>query len=134
MITITTVRPSDAREFWPWAESLLGQNIREGGRFRPEEVLQKIEEDRFSLWMAGGPPPDSVAVVQLLQYPRRRDAKIIFAGGRLESIVEHLEVLEDWARERGARGLEIETPREGWERVLPGFRRAAVVLRKELVQ
>jgi hypothetical protein len=56
---------------------------------------------------------------------------VFLAGDGLGICRSGIGLIEAWARARGCAGVEIEG-RAGWQRVLPGYARDDVILRKEL--
>ena len=57
--------------------------------------------------------------------------RIGIAGGKLESIIKITEKVEKYAKKRQYENIEI-VGRAGWEKVLNGYKKREVILRKEL--
>lgn len=116
-------------EFWLVAEPLLLEAIRRDNTHTPESVYQLIKTGQADLWLH-----DSHKTASVTFWIPAVDGPILhvwLAGGRLEELKEALPSVEAWGQKNGAKRLMI-TGRAGWEKVLPGFRRQAVLMTKEL--
>lgn len=128
---ITGIPSRDATTVWPLAEPILRRATeRTCGRFTAADALERIARADMQLWL-GGNPVSSVAVTEVLQYPRLSECRIVFAAGELGLLKAGMPMLEMWAQAQGCRIFSIEG-RKGWERVFPGFIPEAVILRKDL--
>ncbi|WP_417790636.1 hypothetical protein [Terasakiella pusilla] len=88
-----------------------------------EEILQGLSSGSllcFSL-------EKSAAIVT---FARGRRLRVALAGGDLEELKLINEDILQYAREAGYRGVEI-IGRPGWERALPEYAQAAVILRQD---
>lgn len=91
-------------------------------------MLSSIVWTRQSqLW----PAADSAAVTEIRTTPNAKILQVWLAGGHLETLTRMFADMETWGRSVGCQAIQI-NGREGWERVLPGLTRRAVVLAKEL--
>lgn len=95
-----------------------------------DEVLTAVGQGTAQLWDVPG-HPDNVIVTRLIQEPHRLVCLVWLASGELAPLLERYEDVEAWAVAVGADAMRIQG-REGWARVMPGFKRTAVVLEKEL--
>lgn len=57
--------------------------------------------------------------------------RIALGGGDMDDVKEIVKEIEDFAKNRHFNAVDI-LGREGWHRVLPGFKKKAVLLRKEI--
>ena len=87
------------------------------------EIESGIESGDFQLFMS----ENSAAVT----CPFGKSLRIGLAGGDLNELLDIEKDICDYARSHGFDSLEI-IGRPGWERVLDGYRRTAILLRKEL--
>lgn len=92
-----------------------------------DAVEAEIREQRATFW----PMANSAAVTQVMDYPKGKVLRVWLAGGDLNELTHFLPAGENYARMNGCIGVEMEA-RPGWERVLKGYRKHAVVLVKEL--
>ena len=129
-------------EFWLVAEPLLLKAIRRDNTHTPESVYQLLKIGQADLWLH-----DSHKTAGVTFWLPAVDGPILhvwLAGGRRKELEEMLPsveawggagitvpVVEAWGQKNGAKRLMI-TGRAGWEKVLPGFRRQAVLMTKEL--
>ena len=87
------------------------------------EIESGIESGDFQLFMS----KNSAAVTCAFG----NSLRIGLAGGDLDELLDIEKDICDYARSQGFDSLEI-IGRPGWERVLDGYRRTAILLRKEL--
>src|SRR3954469_2976868 len=92
------------------------------------DVLQAVADGTAQLFAVNG---DGVIVTRLVQEPGRLVCLVWLASGDLEPLLERYVDIEAWAAREGAVAMRIQG-RAGWLRVLPGFRKAGVILEKEL--
>jgi hypothetical protein len=120
-----------AHRVWPVAEPILRRAAaRTRGRVSTAALLERIERGDMQLWLHV--PPTAACVTEVVDYPHARWCRIAFlAGEDLELCRSGIGRIEAWARAQGCAGMEIEG-RAGWQRVLPGYARDDVILRKEL--
>lgn len=80
-----------------------------GGFYSFDDIVQMVREGKMQSFAHG----DSWAVVQVLDFPRRRVVEIVLVAGTLDS----MEVLEadviGWSREIGA-SMIMSSGRNGW--------------------
>lgn len=116
-------------EFWLVAEPLLLKAIRRDNTHTPESVYQLLRTGQADLWLH-----DSHKTAGVTFWLPAVDGPILhvwLAGGRREELEEMLPSVEAWGQKNGAKRLMI-TGRAGWEKILPGFHRQAVLMTKEL--
>lgn len=93
------------------------------------DVLQAVRDRRAQFWQQG----DTVAVTQMLRYPRGLALRHWLAAGRVEEACALLPGIEAWGRDRGAVRAEA-LGRKGWTRLAlrHGYRPQAMLFVKEL--
>jgi hypothetical protein len=104
-----------------------------------DDVMNGIELGNLVAWVASdGATLHSVTVVEILEGGKARQCFIRHCakadgGSPLSEWLDFLPVIENWAISQGCETIEL-IGREGWARVLPGFEKQAVVLRKPLAR
>ncbi|MBR0647557.1 hypothetical protein [Plastoroseomonas hellenica] len=101
----------------------------DGGMTTLADVVAAIREGRAQFWQQG----DTVAVTEMLRYPRGLALRHWLAAGNIHEGCALLPAIEDWARERGARRAEA-LGRKGWARLARrhGYAPRATLYVKEL--
>lgn len=84
----------------------------DGGMTTLADVVQAIRDGRAQFWQQG----DTVAVTEMLRYPRGLALRHWLAAGNIRDGCAQLPIIEDWARERGALRAEA-LGRRGWARL-----------------
>jgi hypothetical protein len=109
---------------WHQAEALLGD---EG-----QLLLPSLNDGLATLWVAIDGAVKMALVTELIDAPQGRECFLRLIGGhdRGEWLPFLANVIE-WAKAQGCVALEG-TMRPGWERVLPDWKKTAVVLRKDI--
>lgn len=125
------VQARDLGTWWPIAEPLLARAVARFPNYTLEDVHRSIAAGERQLWIRV--PDHEVAVVTAItDYPAGRRLTLFALAGELRPGWQALfRSIEDWARSQGCSGVDI-YGRRGWERVLPDYRLAHVVLSKEL--
>ena len=104
-----------------------------------EEVMAGIEAGNLVAWVATeGTRLHSVTVVEIIEGGKARQCFIRHCaradgGAPIAEWLQFLPVIEAWAASQGCASIEL-IGRAGWERMLPGFEKKAVLLRKSLNQ
>ncbi len=102
----------------------LFPTIEKGQEFITREDLEKgIENNTYQLFK-----DDNCSLVTASHLDILR---IGIAGGNLQSIIKITEKVEKYAKKRNYKNIEI-VGRAGWEKVLNGYNKKAVLLRKEV--
>lgn len=128
------IQPEQAAAVWPLAHDWIAAALKRDGRFKPADVLAKVEASTAQLWVVWGEGRAWAAVVtEVCDTPLRRDLNIWLCGGteRKRWVRVVIDELERFAMSIGCAGLML-TGRSGWVRDLADFVRVAVVLRKDL--
>lgn len=84
-----------------------------GGTHVHEDVAQMVAEGRAQMWVNG----DSIAITEIITFPRKRVLHCFLAGGKSSEIVEMMDSAAAWGRRHGCSGFTI-AGRKGWQRVL----------------
>ena len=99
------------------------------------DVLEGVAAGRLQIWIGAA----SVAVTEVLRFPRLSALNVFLASGPIEELKAALPGMEAWARGAGCRRImfsgrldAIDGRASGWERLLPEFRPGWIHLSKEL--
>ena len=102
----------------------LFPTIEKGQEFITRKDLEKgIENNTYQLFK-----DDNCSLVTASYL---KTLRIGIAGGKLESIIKITEKVEKYAKNRQYTNIEI-VGRAGWEKVLSGYKKQEVILRKEI--
>lgn len=123
---------------WQRVASLLEPALRSvSGRYDVNDVLRELQENKTSLWIAfdqDGGVIHGAAVVRLVDYPKRRFARIEIVGGeRMRNWGDRLlDMVESYARSSGCVGIET-GGRVGWSRLgaARGYKKTSFHIEKE---
>lgn len=110
---------------WP----LLAKAVRRAGNtHQKEHVLARILDGRAQLWTNR-----DAAIVTSIEVYDSGFKEILgwLAGGKLEAVQELRDRAEAWGKSTGCQRSQI-ISRPGFERAFPDYRRAAIVLVKDL--
>jgi hypothetical protein len=117
------------REFertYPWIERALARQPLPTHTM--EHVWEALASGNCVLW----PTANAAAVVEIVEHPTGlRTLHHWLAGGRLAELQETERAVAAYARAHGYAAVTI-AGRAGWERALPGYRRSASLLVKDL--
>lgn len=105
----------------------------EGQDWEPEDVLEELESGTAQAWGLRGDPIQTLWITKIVNaYSRKYGIVWICAGFHIESGLEmYRNYIEPWFREQRCQWIEI-SGRPGWQKILPDYRRQAVILRKVL--
>ena len=72
-------------------------------RWEPEDILDAIRERDMQLWAAvDAEGLHAILITRLVRYPRVLECELFIWSGRMtDGWRQHLEVVEQWAREQG---------------------------------
>ena len=102
----------------------LFPTIEKGQEFITRKDLEKgIENNTYQLFKDDD--------CSLITASHLKTLRIGIAGGKLESIIKITEKVEKYAKNRQYTNIEI-VGRAGWEKVLSGYKKEKVILRKEI--
>lgn len=77
-----------------------------------QDIADAIAVGRMQLWHG----PNGAMVTEVQDYPRKRVLHVWWAGGRLETILQLIPHIEQFAKDIGCGKITC-TGRKGWERV-----------------
>lgn len=122
--------------FWQIVTPLLGRALEHAdGRYEVEDILAALLACDMQLWIAvdaRSMAVEAVCVTEIIAYPQEKRCGLVFCAGReANRWLRHLQDIEEWAREQGCAALELQG-RPGWERLLGGWQKTHVLLRKRL--
>lgn len=122
-------------EFWGRVKGLIEKVISRSGDHTLESVYDDIANQNFQLWGYFTDDLSECRMVTVTQLTRFGSGRIwcelVFCSGEdMEEWLPYLSQIEVWAQTHGCDGMRI-VGRKGWGRVLPGYKEAAVLLRKE---
>jgi hypothetical protein len=108
----------------PWLAAALE---RAGGTHGMGDVRAGVEAVRFQFW----PGERAAIVTEIIEYPRMRALHFFLVGGAMDELLAMKPHIEAWGKGLGCTRATC-AGRFGWERVLTDYRRACVVLEKEI--
>lgn len=106
----------------------------QGGQdWEPEDVLEALEQGHAQAWGIRGAPIRTLFITEICQPHTHRFGRVwICAGEHIESgLLMYRSHIEPWFIEMRCEWIEI-VGRAGWQKVLPDYRKQAVILRKVL--
>lgn len=131
---VFTIRPEDVDATRPWLEPFLREFERKTCLVSAEDVIRQAKDSDCQLWSYyDGERFRGVVATRIHQNTVGKVCSMwvcigIDATDLMDGV--HAEI-EQWARKIGCYALEI-VGRPGWQKMLPGYRRVAVVLEKRL--
>lgn len=132
MTEILSIPAPMARDVWITAGPLLAESIAMSrGRYEPRDVLEFCENGQMQLWLMATDKIAAAAVTEIVNYPRKRVVRVVFAGGSLakEWCDEFDAALEAFGRSWGCSATEA-SGRRGWKRLLDAEQLAVFVTRE----
>ena len=115
-----------------FATELLQEALQHAnGTHELTDVLKAISKGDLKLWAADR----SIAVTEVMNFPRKRVVSIFLAGGEPAEIAAHMPEVEAYARSVGATGLMFygRAPKvAAWAKLFPDFKPAWVCMWKDL--
>lgn len=126
------VGPDNLGSVWPHVESLLKPAINlSGGRYTVDTTRSAISRGEMQLWIAHQDQEIYAAMTSTVSvYPAKTMLAVVHCGGRMMGLwLQQMREIEEWAKSQNCAGVEI-TGRAGWEKALPGYRRAGVLIER----
>lgn len=133
-VQLIAVDPARVKEIWPAARPLIERAYKDGDQNVPPEILHDLTKGRRLLWLAVDGEEKIIAAMltQLFNMVSGKMLKMQECGGERMRDWKHLRKrVEDYARAEGCTRVLCEG-REGWERIMPDYKRVAIVLEKVL--
>jgi hypothetical protein len=127
------VDPARIRKFWPHVLPLIAAAMKRGGITDLADVERAVLGGHALVWIAwNGAAIKAAAVTQLSTVNGERMCTIVACGGSdSKEWLPLLAELERYAKAEHCRAMRI-FGRRGWERLLPDYKPARVLLEKEL--
>lgn len=100
----------DLSEYREQIESALAYG---GGTHEFEDVLASVLRGDMQVWING----DSIAITEVIIYPRKKTLHCFLAAGTAKGIIEMMPSAAEWGRQHGCTKFTI-SGRKGWQRVL----------------
>lgn len=129
---ITGILHHDIDQWWPLIEPFVARGLEYAdGKYTTDDIREGLKARQYQLWIAN--TLDSIAITQVIDYPQKRVCLVVMvAGNYMDRWVEEMETtFAMWGKERGCHTIEAFC-RPGWEKVLKGWDKLHVVLRREL--
>lgn len=125
--------PGELNGVWALVERPLQDVLDLSGQYNASDAYRLIKAGDWQMWLCyHGTTLDSVVITTIKQFPRRRECIIIAATGvRMKDWIHHLEKVEAWALKMGCSKVRV-FGRQGWERALKDYRRAHIVIEKDI--
>jgi hypothetical protein len=101
---------------------------RSGDTHAVADVLDILQHNDNAYWIS---TPDSFLLSEIIDHPRKRIMNWALAGGKLDDMLRFEQAMSIFALRAGCHEAHVQG-RAGWERVLPGYSRSSVWLRKTL--
>jgi hypothetical protein len=124
------IDPARVAEVWPHAEGLIDEAMRRGGLNDVSSVRDDVLAGKALLWIVWDEAIKAAGITKIVKPYDTRICILVACGGSADWQMV-AETIEDYARAQDCAITRI-YGREGWQRVLPGYRRTRVILDKEL--
>lgn len=130
---LVCVDPTKAAEIWPHVEPLLRAAINRTGLSLFSDLQRDILNGNALIWLAwNGESIEAAAATALHPTEAGLVCSVLACGGSdMKRWLPLLETIETYAKAEGCARSRI-VGREGWQRVLDGYRETHVILTKEL--
>lgn len=127
------VAPEAVLAVWPKIGPMLADAInRDTGAFGLQDVFHRVINKHMQLWVYLNNGVKACCITQIENRSSGRVCVVYYAAGGYMNEWKHFdEGLGNWAKSHGCVALEA-LGRPGWERVLKGWNKVAIVMRKEL--
>lgn len=133
MVELICVDPAQVGHFWPWVQEYLFSAIRATNLSHTQSIAEAVLSGRSLLWIAwNGEKIIGAGSTELMSTDKDKICIITAWGGvDLPEWVHLVQRVEEYAKAEGCNAVRV-FGREGWIRVLDGYRKTAVVLEKDL--
>lgn len=131
---LVCIAPNLARAFYPIVADMIDKGFAVGDELVPPDLIERLEDKLMMLWTAVLPSGKVVCVclTELVKMRSGLYCRLTQCGGESIEAWRHLPAgIEEYARAEGCVKMVL-GGREGWERVLVGYRRTWVTLEKVL--
>lgn len=127
------VPPKVVGQVWPRVRGLIHLAIKKGDFSSFAPVQDRVLQGQSLLWVAwDGESPDveAAAVTEIQRTEWRKFCVIVAcAGAHMDRWIHLLDTIEDYARGEECTAVRL-LGRNGWEKMLPAYRRKRIVLEK----
>ena len=137
-LTVSLVPPFEVERIWDQVSRMLKlATDMSQGRYRLQDLKDKLMKGEFQLWIIFDPTFKIVAAITstFTEYPQKKAAHGQFLGGErlIEWKQKFCDVFDSWARDNGCGLIEF-SGRPGWGRELSeqGFREVFRTYQKDL--
>lgn len=120
-------------QVWPGVAEMIDEAYKFADEIMPHDMLDQLRSGHRQLWVVwNGEAIIAAVMTRIIQLRSCRAVQITAAGGTAVELWKDLiTLIEDFARNEGCRKVTIEG-RPGWERLYPDYRRARVVIEREV--
>jgi len=132
--SVHEIAPRDINLFWQYVAPLLEKvSPHSEGELTPDDFLPFLKTGEMTLWIGVRDKTIIAAMVtQVIPYPKKNVLRIIsLAGSEIKKYLPHFYKIEDWARERHCKHIEL-WGRKGWQKILKDWKNTYQILTKEL--
>lgn len=128
------ISPDGVLAVWPHARGYVLSAVRyEDPEYSELDILNFLMSGGLTLFVMEAEKILGGVVVSIHAYPNTKRCRIRWCGGEdMEDWIALLSEIEEWAAQQGCTSVRI-SGRKGWERVLPDYSHAGVILVKRLV-
>lgn len=133
-VRLIAVDPNRVTEIWHAARPMIEKAYKDSDQDVPVTILHDLRCGKRLLWLAVDGEETIIAAMltQLFTMNSGKMLKMQECGGKRMREWKHLRKrVEDYAKAEGCTRVLVEG-REGWERIMPDYKRVAVVLEKRL--
>jgi len=132
MAELICIDPKQVGYFWPHVEPLLRPAIEDVGLSDFRDIAAEILNGQALVWIAWSGKIDAAASTCLQNVGDNKICILTACGGSgMDDWLPLLDRIHDYAKAEGCAAMRI-FGREGWLRILDGYRKTAVVLEKAL--
>lgn len=134
-ILVSAVEPEFASKVWSGVQAMIDVGYAVGDDFMPENILEDIRYGRVVLWVAIEQDDGVIHAAMTTELVPMRSGLVCWmrqcSGDRMRDWVDFHSKIEEYAKGEGCVKTVLRG-REGWERVLPGYKVRTVQLEKVL--
>lgn len=112
-----------------WRKHIDRALAHSGGTHTFKDIRDSVILGRMQLWENS----DSMAITEIIVYPRKKTLHIFLASGTMDGVQAMLASAEEWGRQQGCEAVTF-AGRRGWRRVMDkrGFKETLTVMEKGL--
>lgn len=134
-LLVSAVEPGLAAAIWPGVKNMIDIGYAVGDDFMPENILEDIEAARVVLWIACDVESGKIHASMTTELVPMRSGLVCWmrqcSGDRMRDWADFHTQIEEYAKAEGCVKTVLRG-REGWERVLKGYKVRSVQLEKVL--